>query len=93
MFRCYKQPVHMTLKKALAINRYWWDTPPGVGLETPQADPPTSPPGVGLETPHQTPQPPSRYGLGDPPAPPPTWTEFLTHASENITLPQLRCGW
>ena len=20
------------------------------------------------------------------------WTEFLTHASENITLPQLRCG-
>ena len=23
---------------------------------------------------------------------PPLWTEFLTHASENITLPQLRCG-
>ena len=23
---------------------------------------------------------------------PPPWTEFLTHASENITLPQLRCG-
>ena len=22
----------------------------------------------------------------------PPWTEFLTHASENITLPQLRCG-
>ena len=22
--------------------------------------------------------------------PPPPWTEFLTHASENITLPQLR---
>ena len=22
----------------------------------------------------------------------PMWTEFLTHASENITLPQLRCG-
>ena len=22
----------------------------------------------------------------------PLWTEFLTHASENITLPQLRCG-
>ena len=24
---------------------------------------------------------------------PPQWTEFLTQASENITLPQLRCGW
>ena len=23
---------------------------------------------------------------------PPLWTEFLTHASENITLPQLHCG-
>ena len=23
----------------------------------------------------------------------PLWTEFLTHASENIILPQLRCGW
>ena len=22
----------------------------------------------------------------------PPWTEFLKHASENITLPQLRCG-
>ena len=22
----------------------------------------------------------------------PLWTEFLTHANENITLPQLRCG-
>ena len=27
-----------------------------------------------------------------PPPPPPRWTEFLTHASENITLAQLRCG-
>ena len=26
----------------------------------------------------------------DPPTP--LWTEFLTHASENITLPQLHCG-
>ena len=24
--------------------------------------------------------------------PPHLWTEFLTQASENITLPQLRCG-
>ena len=24
--------------------------------------------------------------------PPPLWTEFLTHACENITLAQLRCG-
>ena len=24
--------------------------------------------------------------------PPPPWTEFLTHASENITFPELRCG-
>ena len=28
----------------------------------------------------------------DRPPPPPLWTEFLTHAAENITLPQLRCG-
>ena len=26
------------------------------------------------------------------PCTPPPWTEFVTHASENITLPQLRCG-
>ena len=26
------------------------------------------------------------------PHPPPLWTEFLTHACENITLAQLRCG-
>ena len=25
-------------------------------------------------------------------AEPPPWTEFLTHATENITLPQLHCG-
>ena len=24
--------------------------------------------------------------------PTPLWTEFLTHACENITLPQLHCG-
>ena len=69
-----------------------WDAPPGCG----PGDPPS-----------QTPQPPPRCGPGDPPARPPTsplgvgletlpapspWTEFLTHASENITLPQLRCG-
>ena len=24
---------------------------------------------------------------------PTLWTEFLTHASENITLPQLHCRW
>ena len=40
---------------------------------------------------------PPRCGPRDPPGvgldtPPPLWTEFLTHASENITLPQLRCG-
>ena len=23
----------------------------------------------------------------------PPWTEFMTHACENITFPQLRCGW
>ena len=23
---------------------------------------------------------------------PPLWTEFLTHACENVTLPQLHCG-
>ena len=35
---------------------------------------------------HAHPHPPAKHD------PPPPWTEFLTHASENITLPQLRCG-
>ena len=48
----------------------------------------TPPPGVDLETPPQPDPPTSPMGVGlEPP-----WTEFLTHASENITLPQLRCG-
>ena len=32
----------------------------------------------------------SQHAMGQ--TPPPQWTEFLTHASENITLPQLRSG-
>ena len=55
----------------------WWS--PRVWAWRPPSclpDPPTSPPGVGLDTPTS----------------PPLWTEFLTHASENITLPQLLCG-
>ena len=39
---------------------------------------------------------PSGTGPGHPPGPwsghPTLWTEFLTHASENIALPQLRAG-
>ena len=31
----------------------------------------------------------SQHAMGQTPH---LWTEFLTHASENITLPQLRCG-
>ena len=31
----------------------------------------------------------SQHAMGQ--TPPSLWTEFLTHASENITLPQLRC--
>ena len=33
----------------------------------------------------------SQHAMGQTP-PPPHWTEFLTRASENITLAQLRCG-
>ena len=56
-------------------------TTSGVGLETPPRCGPGNPP--------PQPEPPtSPMGVGlEPP-----WTEFLTHASENITLPQLRCG-
>ena len=68
----------------------------------PRPDPSTSPLGVGLETPQgQTPQlppwlctwRPARHA-GIPPAmhagipPPLLCTEFLTHATENIILPQ-----
>ena len=47
---------------------------------------PPPPPGFGPgDTPGQTLNLPSPgCGPGDPPPP---WTEFLTHASENITLP------
>ena len=93
-----------------------WDTPPGLGLETPHGQTPQPPPGCESgdppPPPGQTPQlpPPPGVGLETPPAarplnlplgvgldthpppPPPQWTEFWTHASENITLPQLRCG-
>ena len=68
-------------------------TPPGVCLEHP-------PQGVGLESPLPDPQPPPHSGTGDPQTPlgcgpgdPPPWTEFLPHASEHITLPQLCFGW
>ena len=33
----------------------------------------------------------SQHALRQTPSPP-LWTEFLTHAYENITLAQLRCG-
>ena len=34
---------------------------------------------------------PAQGGTSPGTCPPPLWTEFLTHATENITLPQLRC--
>ena len=54
----------------------------------------------GLYLPRGVPSLGSVYLPGDVPArgylprysPLPPWTEFLTHATENITLPQLRCG-
>ena len=47
------------------------------------------PPVLGLDPSGQTPNlPPPGCGPEDPPP----WTEFVTHASENIILPQLRCG-
>ena len=84
------------------------ETPPGVGLETPWQTPQLPPwvwawrpppPARPLNFPWVWAwrRPPVRplnlppwCGPGDPPPPP--WTEFLTDASENITLPQLRCG-
>ena len=71
------------------------EIPLGMGLETPWVwawrplRPLSFPLGVGLETPWI----PARHA-GIPPAmhagipAPPLWTEFLTHASQNITLPQ-----
>ena len=57
-------------------------TPPAT--HTPRhAHPPCMPPAMHAPLPCT---PPSMH------TPPPLWTEFLTHASENITLPQIRCG-
>ena len=70
-------------------------TPPGVDLETPLGVGLETSIGVGLDTLLARPlNLPYGCGPGDlqgimgyhlPP-----WTEFLTHPSENITLPQLR---
>ena len=75
--------------------------PPGCGpRDSPGQTPQPPPPGCGLETPpSQTPQPPPwvwawkpvRHARIPPHPPPLQWTEFLTHASENITLPHLHC--
>ena len=55
-----------------------------------QPDPSTSPWVWAWRPPSQTPPPPRpRMWVWRPHS---LWTEFLTHASENITLPQLRCG-
>ena len=67
----------------------------------PQEQPHTPP-----EQPCMPPDPPAHTRAPQLPLPPqsnhthpqgatthaPLWTELLTHASENITLPQLRCG-
>ena len=63
-------------------------TPPHVGLDTHPQVWAWTPLGLHLDTTSsQTPRPPPGPG---PRHLPPLWTEFLTHASENITLPQLR---
>ena len=83
-------------KKLKKKKKHFWrppknlETPPKFG-ETPQ----------NLEEPPQNLEnPPPKFG-GTPPGPDPPlkilrnhplWTEFLTHASENITLTQLHCG-
>ena len=48
---------------------------------------PCTPPAIHAPLPHISPLP----CMPPLPPPPPPWTEFLTHASENITLPQLHC--
>ena len=53
----------------------------------PKAD--TLPPGPKADTlPQDQKQTPGTWSR-----PPPPRTEFLTHAPDNITSPQLRCGW
>ena len=85
-----------------------WRPPWVWAWRPPRPDPSTSALGVGLETPPgQTPEVPPWVWAWRParhagiPLPGdlqgmlgyhPPWTEFLKHTSENITLPQLRCG-
>ena len=67
-----------------------WDTPPSVSLETPPWVLAWRPPQLWTWRPPQVwTWRPSRCGPGDHPPP---WKEFLTHASESITLPRLRSG-
>ena len=80
------------------------ETALGMGLETPwvwawrpprcgpgdPSDPSASPLGVGLESPLDTCKAcwDTTCNACWDTSPPPLWTEFLTHASQNITLPQ-----
>ena len=66
-------------------------SPLGVGLETPPGQTPQLPPWVWAWRPARhagIPPIPPRIPARHAGIPPPLWTEFLTHASENITLPQ-----
>ena len=72
----------------------WIHPPPGRGLDTPRPGPGhplgldlDTPLGLGLDTPLACHVTCKAYWDTNPPT---LWTEFLTHASENITLPQLR---
>ena len=72
----------------VCLSACWYIPQCGPGDPPPRPDPSTSPLGVGLETRKAcwdtTPQRPATHaGI-----PPPLWTEFLTHTSENIILPQ-----
>ena len=60
-----------------------WDQAPPPGQAAPQSRPPQNqaPSIIGADPPEQTPPP---AGPGNPSL----WKEFLTHACENITLPQ-----
>ena len=70
------------------------DLPPGVGLRPPRCGPgdPRQVWAWKPPSPSQTPQLYPWVWAWRPRPPPPAWTEFLTHASENITLNQLHCG-
>ena len=74
-------PVGCIPPVAIAIRGGLHQTPPRAGTPPDQTPPPEQTPPLGAGT------PPDQAPPGAD-TPPPPWTEFLTHASENITFPQ-----